>query len=156
MSTQKSNRFYSFGLALQEALDIAGVTPAWLSRITGKDKGQISKYINGKIVPKKLTRLELTDPIGYDIIEVDGEWEVTKKANLKNSVAEEKIYYSVEDLGKERKRIKAAFLEVDTLSKLFDEIFNSKSLTNVEKKVQLEMIKEKLAVLLKSILYTKG
>lgn len=154
MSTQKSNRFHSFGLALKEALDLAGVTPASLSRVTGKDKGQISKYINGKILPKRLTQLELTNPIGYEIFKIDGEWEIKKRLEIEDSVSEGRVDYSVEDLGKEKKYVGDIFSELQTLNKLFDEMLINEKLSEADKKIQIEMIKEKLAVLLKSILDT--
>ena len=154
MSTLKSNRFHTFGLALKETLNIAGVTPAWLARVTGKDKGQISKYINDKILPKRITRLELTGPLGYDVIETEGEWEVIKQSDSPNKVEEERIDYSVEDLIKERKKLESVFSEINQLNTLFSEMLANKKLSEEEKKIQLEMIKQKLALLLKNIPYT--
>lgn len=154
MSTLKSNRFHSFGLALKETLNIAGVTPAWLARVTGKDKGQISKYINDKILPKRITRLELTNPVGFDIIEVSGEWEIKKQSDSVHKVEEEQVDYSVENLLKEKKRLESVFTEINGLNKLFKEMLTNKKLSDDEKKIQLEMIKQKLVLLLKNIPYT--
>ncbi len=153
MSTLKSNRFHSFGLALQEALDIAGITPASLARITGKDKGQISKYIHGKIVPKRITQLELTNPIGCEIVEVEGEWELVNRPEIVGAVNESKIDYSVNDLNKEKELMESIFLEIRTLNTLFDKMIANEKFSESEKKAQLEMIKEKLVAHFKNILY---
>lgn len=154
MSTLKSNRFHSFGLALKETLNIAGVTPAWLARVTGKDKGQISKYMNDKILPKRITRLELTNPVGFDIIEVNGEWEIKKQSESEHKVEEEQMDYSVEDLVKEKKKLESVFTEINGLNKLFMEMLTNEKLSDDERKIQLEMIKQKLVLLLKNIPYT--
>lgn len=154
MSTQKSNRFHSFGLALQEALDRTGVTPAKLSRITGKDKGQVSKYINDKILPKRITQLELTNPIGYEIFEINGEWGIRKSRETEDIVSDDGVDYSVEDVGKEKEHMGKVFSEIQTLERLFNKMLLNEKLSETEKRVQLEMIKEKLAFLLKSILDT--
>lgn len=154
MSTLKSNRFHSFGLALKETLNIAGVTPAWLARVTGKDKGQISKYMNDKILPKRITRLELTNPVGFDIIEVNGEWEIRKQSESEHKVEEEQMDYSVEDLVKEKKKLESVFTEINGLNKLFMEMLTNEKLSDDERKIQLEMIKQKLVLLLKNIPYT--
>lgn len=154
MSTLKSNRFHSFGLALKETLNKAGVTPAWLARTTGKDKGQISKYLNDKILPKRITRLELTSPIGYDIIEVEGEWEVHKQSGFVNKVEEIKVDYSVEDFSNEKQNLESVFSEIQGLNKLFNEMLLNDKLSEKEKKIQLEMIKQKLVLLIRSIPYT--
>lgn len=154
MSTLKSNRFHSFGLALKETLNIARVTPAWLARVTGKDKGQISKYMNDKILPKRITRLELTNPVGFDIIEVNGEWEIRKQSESEHKVEEEQMDYSVEDLVKEKKKLESVFTEINGLNKLFTEMLTNEKLSDDERKIQLEMIKQKLVLLLKNIPYT--
>lgn len=150
MSTRKSNIFGSFGLALKEALDRMGVTPTWLSKISGKDKGQISKYINDKLVPKRVIQLELAKYLRYEIIELDSGWELVEKKN-RDRVEEETGMYEVVNYAEEKKYLKKLFKEMQSIEKIFDEIDTNKELSSSERKLQTEMIKEKIVRSIRNI-----
>lgn len=151
MSTHKSNKYHSFGLALQEILDYSGKTPAWLARKTGKDKGQISKYINDKILPKRVTQIELTKPTDYEINNVDGEWLIRHKFTNEANASEFYIDYSIINLSEESKVLESIFDEIKSLNVLFDEILANESLSEGERKFRLKVIKSELMSLIKHI-----
>lgn len=151
MSTRKSNIFPSFGIALKEALDRMGVTPSWLSQISGKDKGQISKYINDKLLPKRVIQLELARHLDFEIIEGAEGWELFKQENNADRVEESSKSYHVINYESEKKYLKKLFTELKSIEKIFDEIDSNDDLTSSERKLQTEMIKEKIVKSIKNI-----
>lgn len=151
MSTQKSKIFPNFGLALKEALDSIGQTPAWLSRVTGKDKGQISKYISNKTTPKRVTQLELIAPLPYNIEEQSNGWVLVRKGSEVNRVHEEVRRYNEYSIEKRVAILNEIFTEIERLQLKFNELTNQPGLSESEKGFQLEMISKKITQLTKSI-----
>lgn len=145
MSTKKLNIFPTFGLALKEALLRQKKSPAWLSRITGKDKGQISRYINGASNPRGLTLVELTHPLDYEIAKLDKDrWQLVEKLEVGRVAEESTTQYIAKDYKTEKAKLEGFFEMVDSFRKLFDESDQKSSLTDSEKLLQIEMIREKL------------
>ncbi|RNC85624.1 MAG: hypothetical protein ED557_02295 [Balneola sp.] len=148
MSTSKSNIFHSFGLALQEALDRTGVTPAWLSREVGKDKGQISKYINGKSTPKRITQLELLKPLPFTVNKDGKNWVLEEAPS--DEVNETQTVYSSKDSDDSSVQLKDFFEDISKVEKLYTEALKNKNLSEDEKKLQIELIEKKINALIKS------
>ncbi len=148
MSTLKSNIFHSFGLALQEALDRSGVTPAWLSREVGKDKGQISKYINGKSTPKRITQLELLKPLPFTIVRDGKKWILEDMPS--DAVNETQIPYSSKETTVSPEQLKDFFDDIKKVEKLYNEAMRSKNLSADEKKLQIALIEKEVNALIKS------
>lgn len=151
MSTQKSKIFPNFGIALKEALDRIGQTPAWLSRITGKDKGQISKYMSDKITPKRVTQLELTAPLPYDIEERANGWVLLERVNTENRVREEVKRYSNYSTEQRVAIMKEVFKEIEKLQLKFVELTNQSNLSDSDKRLRLDSISKKINQLTRSI-----
>ncbi len=148
MSTQKLNIFTNFGLALKEALLREGKTPAWLSRETGKDKGQISKYINGNTVPRAITQQELTKPLSSKIVQnAEDEWEVIFDGNSQ-LVEDVNVDYRTRSYREEKESIERFFSEIKHIQVLFEEVDSNKELSEQNKLLQIKMIKNQLRSLL--------
>lgn len=148
MSTIKSNIFHSFGLALQEALDRSGVTPAWLSREIGKDKGQISKYINGKSTPKRITQLELLRPLPFTITKDGKNWILEEAPS--NSVNEGQIPYSSASEKEISLEIGDFFTDIKKIENLYNETLKNSNLSEEEKTLQVALIEKEVLALIKS------
>ncbi len=148
MSTSKSNIFHSFGLALQEALDRSGVTPAWLSREVGKDKGQISKYINGKSTPKRITQFELLEPLPFTITKDGKNWILEEISS--DTVNEIRVPYTSKGYGEISIPLKDFFDDIKKVEKLYNEAMRNKNLSEDEKKLQIALIEKEIYALIKS------
>lgn len=145
----KLNIFPNFGLALKEALLRQKRSAAWLSRITGKDKGQISKYMSGTNIPRGLTLIQLSEPLDVEFARLDtGEWQLIEKTVRTDISKEPEVKYIAKDYNTEKKKLLAFFKAVDSYRNLFEESDSKSSLTENEKLLQIEMIEGKLRSML--------
>ena len=147
MSTHKSNIFESFGIALKEALLIEGKTPAWLSRETGKDKGQISNYINGKTIPKRITQKELLSPLRSEVVKSEKGWEIIHP----DLVSDIQSRYRVRDYKTELEDLEDVFYKIESIRTLLKETEAKLEMTDEQKKIQLEMIRSQLHKILSEL-----
>lgn len=150
MSTQKLNIFTNFGLALKEALLRENKSPAWLSRATGKDKGQISKYINGNTTPREKTQRELTKPLASEIIfNDDKEWELLDGDNsFVFQVNDSKTNYEDLSYKQAKTKLEEFFSQIKDIEVLYDEIDSNDDISDQKKLVQIQMIRNQVKSLL--------
>lgn len=150
MSTQKLNIFTNFGLALKEALLRENKSPAWLSRATGKDKGQISKYINGNTTPREKTQRELTKPLAAQIIlNDDKEWELVDADNsFVFQVNDSKMNYGDLSYKQAKTKLEEFFSQIKDIEVLYDEIDSNDDISDQKKLVQIQMIRNQVKSLL--------
>lgn len=152
MSTSKFNIFPDFATALEEALIREGKSPAWLSRVTGKDKGQISKYINGNIEPRGITRRELTAPLSVRIFKTEeGKWTIeSQEPETANKVQDSNFQYRADNYEEEKRKLENIFEKIQDVEKLYNEFEHNLNLTEQQKRIQIEMIREKIFAIFKT------
>ncbi len=149
MSTQKLNIFTNFGLALKEALLRENKSPAWLSRATGKDKGQISKYINGNTTPREKTQRELTKPLRSKIIRNSNDkWEIVDKKEKYFQVNDPKVDYKELSYVEAKVILEEFFNQIKDIEVLFEKIDSNKEISDQKKLVQIQMIRNQVKSLL--------
>ncbi|MEO9887130.1 MAG: helix-turn-helix transcriptional regulator [Balneola sp.] len=144
------NIFTNFGLALKEALLRENKSPAWLSRATGKDKGQISKYINGNTTPREKTQRELTKPLASEIIfNDDKEWELLDGDNsFVFQVNDSKTNYEDLSYKQAKTKLEEFFSQIKDIEVLYDEIDSNDDISDQKKLVQIQMIRNQVKSLL--------
>tara|TARA_R110002126_G_scaffold35949_2_gene109901 strand:- start:11068 stop:11520 length:453 start_codon:yes stop_codon:yes gene_type:complete len=149
LSTQKLNIFTNFGLALKEALLRENKSPAWLSRATGKDKGQISKYINGNTTPREKTQRELTKPLRSKIIRNSNDkWEIVDKKEKYFQVNDPKVDYKELSYVEAKVILEEFFNQIKDIEVLFEKIDSNKEISDQKKLVQIQMIRNQVKSLL--------
>ena len=150
----KLNIYTNFGSALKEALLRRGKTSAWLSRKTGKDKGQISKYINGNTVPRDITQRELTNPLSLRIVQKENDkWEIVDDFKFEVQVNEERIDYDELSYKDAKKAMDDFFEQIKDIKALYKEIDSNEKISRENKKLQLQMIRNQIKAIIKNKLY---
>jgi transcriptional regulator with XRE-family HTH domain len=77
MSTKSTKKYQYFSEALKTAIENSMFQQGEIAEKMNKDDAQISRYVNGKITPRKSTIKELQEVLGVKFIKVTGGWVVS-------------------------------------------------------------------------------
>jgi transcriptional regulator with XRE-family HTH domain len=77
MSTKTTNKYQNFSDALKFAIEKSMFQQGEIAEKLDKNDSQISRYVNGKITPRKSTIKKLQEVLDVKFIKVTGGWVVS-------------------------------------------------------------------------------
>lgn len=108
LSTNKQQIFNSFGEALEHAIKINRLSHSDFAQKWGKDKGQVSKYINNVTTPRRRNINEVEELLNVLFKNKEAGWAVDLKEESKNEEKYKTGDISPEELSREGETLYSA------------------------------------------------